>query len=82
MKKHIYRLLGLLILIIAFAAFTPVVGQSNGEPPEPPGQHGQTGNQPVGGGTPIGEGITVLTLLGTAWAGRKWYLKHKQTLAE
>ncbi len=68
--------------MIGFSVLLPVMSQSNGDPPEPPGQHGQTGNQPVGGGAPIGEGLTILTLLGTAWAGRKWYLKHKQTLAE
>lgn len=81
MRKHIFRFLGLLILIAGFTLTTPVMGQ-NGDPPPPPAQHGETGNQPVGGGAPIGEGLAILTLLSAGYGARKWYLKHKRTLAE
>lgn len=54
----------------------------NGDPPEPPGSHGQTGNQPVGGGAALGSGLAVLVLLGAGYGARKYYLSKKRTLAE
>jgi hypothetical protein len=80
MKRQIFWYFG--FLSIALVMLVSTVNAQNGDPPPPPSQHGETGNQPAGGGAPIGEGLTILTLLGTAWAGRKWYQKHKQTLAE
>lgn len=82
MKKHIFRVLGLLILTGALAVITPVMGQTGGDPPPPPSQHGETGNLPAGGGAPIGEGLAILTFLGAAYTVRKWYLKHKKALAD
>jgi len=43
----------------------------NGDPPPPPGEHGQNGNQVPGGGAPIGDGLLVLLAMGTAYGLRK-----------
>jgi hypothetical protein len=45
-------------------------------PPPPPGDHGESGNQP-GGGAPIGSGIGILLALGAAYGGRKVYKAFK-----
>jgi len=82
MRKQVLRFFGMFILMIGLTVYSPVMGQSGGDPPEPPGQHGETGNQPAGGGAPIGEGFLVLSLLGAGYGARKWYIAHKQTLAE
>jgi len=48
-------------------------------PPQPPGNgHGQTGNQPPGGGAPIGGGLAILLSLGAAYGGRKVYCFWQQ----
>jgi len=43
----------------------------NGDPPPPPGEHGQNGNQIPGGGAPVGDGLLVLLAMGTAYGLRK-----------
>ncbi len=43
----------------------------NGDPPPPPGEHGQNGNQVPGGGAPIGDGLLLLVAMGTAYGLRK-----------
>lgn len=51
-------------------------------PPQPPGNgHGQTENQPPGGGAPIGGGLAILLSLGAAYGGGKVY-KYWQTQKE
>jgi hypothetical protein len=47
--------------------------------PNPPGQHGQTGDQPAGN-APIGSGLLILLGLGAAYGGRKLYeMKAEET---
>jgi hypothetical protein len=70
--------LAVLIFLFTFSTAFP----QNGDPPEPPGSHGQTGNQPVGGGAALGSGLAVLVLLGAGYGARKYYLNKKRTLAE
>ncbi len=47
-------------------------------PPPPPADHGEGGNQPAGGGAPIGSGIGILLALGAAYGGRKLYTAFKE----
>lgn len=42
------------------------------DPPGMPGNHGETGDQPPGGGAPIGAGIGLLLALGSAYGAFKW----------
>ena len=51
------------------------------QPPPPPGEHGQTGNQ-HGGDAPIGSGLVILMSLGAAYGGKKLYDLKKNKLKE
>lgn len=83
MRKHIFRFLGFIIMAGLLMTYSTTQAQmENGDPPPPPGQHGENGNQPPGGGAPIGEGLFLLTMLGAGYGARKWYIKHKRNLAE
>jgi hypothetical protein len=44
------------------------------DPPGMPGDHGQTGDQPPGGGAPIGAGIGFLLAMGSAYGVYKMKL--------
>ncbi len=77
----LHQLKSVLIALIFLFAFSAIFAQ-NGDPPEPPGSHGQTGNQPVGGGAAIGGGLFILILLGAGYGARKYYISNKRTLAE
>ncbi len=65
---NIFRI-SLVALVISFAV--PLFGQ-NGNPPPPPGGHGEIEDQTPGGGAPIGEGLLVLSTLAAAYGVRKW----------
>lgn len=70
MKKIIFNLLlAFGLILFGFAAL--------GQVPDPPGGHGQTGDQPAGGGAPIGSGLTLLIALGVAYGARKTYFAWK-----
>ena len=47
------------------------------QPPPPPGDHGDTGNQNAGN-APIGGGLFILLGLGAAYGGRKLYQSYKE----
>ncbi len=80
--KRIFNLtLASLMLILLTITVSPAFSQ-NGDPPEPPGQHGQTGNQPPGGGAAIGGGVAILLMLGAGYGAKKWYDYRKRKLAE
>jgi hypothetical protein len=80
MKRNVYRYLGLFLISILMLVSN--ANAQSGDPPPPPSEHGNSNNQPAGGGAPIGEGLMILSMLGFAYAGRKWYLRRKQALAE
>ncbi|MBK9292805.1 MAG: hypothetical protein IPM52_14450 [Bacteroidetes bacterium] len=61
-----------LAAIFSLAASTLI---AQGPPPPPAGGHGQSTNQPAGGGAPIEGGIGILLALGAAYGARKVY-KH------
>jgi len=46
-------------------------------PPTPPSNASDGGNGPVGGNAPIGSGMTLMLVLGAAWAGKKHYEVRK-----
>lgn len=49
--------------------------------PMPPNPNSGNGGAPVGGGSaPIEGGITILFILGAAWAGKKIYSTRKRLL--
>jgi hypothetical protein len=62
----------LIIGTITLLTINPISAQ-NGDPPPPPGEHGQNGNQPPGGGAPIAGGMGILLALGAAYGGKKVY---------
>jgi hypothetical protein len=42
-----------------------------------PGQHGSNGDQPSGGGAPIGGGLIIIMALGAAYGSKKVYSMPK-----
>jgi len=66
------------VLLMAVFVLIATSGFAQDPPPPPPsGGHGMGGTQPPGGGAPIGEGIFILTLLGAAYGGKKWFTNKK-----
>jgi hypothetical protein len=72
------RACSMLCIGITLLTINPLSAQ-NGDPPPPPGEHGQNGNQPPGGGAPITGGIGILLALGAAYGGKKIYNLKKLT---
>ena len=77
--KNIAKFAKITLILTLFMGWGLVSSAQPGGPPPPPGGgHGQTGNQPVGGGgAPIGGGIAILLSLGAAWGGKKVYQAYK-----
>ena len=73
------RLLINIFLTIIFGIFLSLSSVFADEPPPPGGGPG-SGDPPVGGGTPIGEGLILLITLGTGYAGKKIYQIRKKSL--
>lgn len=73
MKKMLKAVL--LIGLFLFLLISSARLMAQGSPPPPPADgHGATGNQPpTGGDAPIGSGLTILLLMGAAYAGKKMY---------
>jgi hypothetical protein len=51
------------------------------QPPHPPSQHSQTGNQ-APAGAPVGNGTFLLLALAAAYGGRKMYVRHPAEVVE
>ena len=62
-----------LSLMIACATLITTNVKADDPPPPPPLEHGQNGDQPPGGGAPIGSGLFILLGLSAAYAGKKIY---------
>jgi hypothetical protein len=66
-------------LIVALLTINPTASfAQNGDPPPPPGEHGENGNQVPGGGAPVGDGLVFLTLLAVSYASCKLYRKRNR----
>jgi hypothetical protein len=77
MKKRmilIFVMMGILFINVNLIAQDP--------PPPPPEGHGQTGNQPPGGGAPIGSGLAIMLALGAAYGGKKLHNTRTNKPAE
>ncbi len=51
----------------------PLATIAQGDPPPPPDNHGESGNQIPGGGTPVGTGLGVMLGFGLAYGCSKLY---------
>ena len=67
------------IIFTGLFVFTLSLGLFAQDPPDPPDTgHGNSGDQPPGGGAPIGSGLLLLLGMGTAYGIKKVYkLKNK-----
>jgi len=64
------------LLTMAIAVSIQLTSFAQSSPPPPPG-HGQSGNQPAGGGAPIGYGAGLLLVMATVYGGFKIYRTRK-----
>ena len=80
--KNYFKVLASTLMVFVAITFATSAFAQNPPPPPPGGGHGQTGDQPSGGGAPIGEGLLILSLLGAAYGARKTYQAKKEHLAE
>ncbi|MBE0661484.1 MAG: hypothetical protein IH597_03365 [Bacteroidales bacterium] len=71
------KILVKILLIPAFALFMHVAAVAQSSPPPPPG-HGDPGNQPPGGGAPIGAGIGFMLLMAGGYGAKKVYDARKK----
>ena len=67
MKKTLF------ILAVLFVTSMTVIADV---PPPPPPPSGGSGGNPIGGGTPVGSGLTFFLLLGAGYGIRKIYKKN------
>jgi hypothetical protein len=69
-----------LLILPAFLLTFHLSMNAQSSPPPPPG-HGETGNQPAGGDSPIGAGIGFLLVMAAGYGAKKVYDARKK-LAE
>ncbi len=74
MKKQI-------LSFVIMVSFTLFASSAFAQVPPPPGQHGQSGNQPAGN-APIGSGLFILLGLGAAYGGKKLYQMKSEDLED
>ncbi|HPE58577.1 MAG TPA: hypothetical protein PK904_19380 [Bacteroidales bacterium] len=70
MKKFNFKALLISSLLFLFAI--TMNAQEPGSPPPPPPEPSSGGNLPVGGGSPIGEGLLLLLIAGNIYGIMKW----------
>jgi len=73
MKKN--KLLKYLLLILFYTLTLNSIGQMR-EPGDPGGD--PVGEDPIGGGAPVGSGIIILLSLGSIYGGGKIYILRKE----
>jgi hypothetical protein len=71
------KILVKILLIPVFMLFFQLASNAQSAPP-PPSGHGQSGNQPAGGGAPIGAGIGFLLLMAGGYGAKKVYDARKK----
>jgi hypothetical protein len=73
MKKVKLALISILFIFSSLSIF------AQGNPPPPPDEHGSGDDQGPGGSAPIGSGLVILTILGSAYvAGRTYSLQRRK----
>lgn len=77
--KNMIKFLALISLVVC-AIFITKPLRAN-DPPPPPAQHGQPGNQGPAG-APIDGGLGILLALGAGYGGIKLYKNRKKTARE
>ena len=73
--KAIFKILFISTFFLMF--HLTAFGQGS-NPPPPPGSHGESGNQPAGGGAPIGAGAGFLLLMAAGYGAKKVYDARKE----
>lgn len=74
--KNEFRILAISLTLGLFIGMSAI---SLAQPPNPPGDHGSTGNQAPGGGmAPIGSGLIVLLGMGVAYGAKKVFNARKK----
>lgn len=72
-----------ILCILFFFLMIGIHAQGPGDPPPPPsGGHGSTGNQPAGGGAPVGNGMLILPALAIGYGIKKIYDHRKKKLLD
>ena len=66
-----------LVLFVLLICFCNSSVAQDGPPPPPPNNPSYDGNDPVGGGAPVGDGMYFLFLLGAGYAMKKIIEKAK-----
>jgi hypothetical protein len=71
MKKNFLKTCLFALVLTALSLGVQAQGPG-GPPPPPPENPAGGGNGPVGGGAPIAEGVTILTLLAVGYGVKKY----------
>jgi len=74
MKKKIYSILTVTLIVI----FLPMMTLGQMRDPGNPGGEPGGGDDPIGGGAPVGSGIGVLLALGATYGGKKLYRLYQE----
>ncbi|MFZ4520776.1 MAG: hypothetical protein ACOYNC_03670 [Bacteroidales bacterium] len=74
MKKILYNLLFLSCFMLGTANLNTSFSQTAPEPPQPPGEHGGSGNK----GAPLGDGVEMSLLLAALYGGYVVYKMRKR----
>jgi hypothetical protein len=74
-KAYIPKIMLTSVMMFLVLQLTPV--SASNIPPNPPSSgHGSSGDQPPGGGAPLGDGVLILLLAAASYAGIKYH-SHK-----
>jgi len=74
MKKAIFNL----IITGLFITLPVIIASASAPPPPPPPDDPGTGEQPIGGGAPIGSGLIMLISMGAAYGAKKVFDARKR----
>lgn len=81
-KSEIMKKIKAIFAIVVVSLFFAVSGAYAGtNPSDPPGAP-QAGDQPIGGGAPVGSGLAILLSLGAGYGAKKAYNYYKKDKEE
>jgi len=67
-----------IIIISSFFMLSILPLSIQADPPGMPGSHGESGDQPPGGGAPIGGGIGMVIAMSLAYLGKRTYQLNQE----